>query len=193
MSAISRFAKPLRVLLLAGVAALALSACASNRGDLGNTDYSGLSAGQSTASLADLTARYKANPRDANVVIHYAAALRAAGQPQQAMAALEKVVHELEEGQLGLDQAVGRYEAGVNLLKQCHALLVQAERRIELLTGVDAQGAPVVEPFDEQAAASLEEKAKNRAKRRTAGRRTNELPPDVAHEVIHRDDLVLLP
>jgi glutamate 5-kinase len=29
--------------------------------------------------------------------------------------------------------------------------------------------------------------------RRTAGRRTNELPPDVAHEAIHRDDLVLLP
>jgi glutamate 5-kinase len=29
--------------------------------------------------------------------------------------------------------------------------------------------------------------------RRIAGRRTNDLPPDVAHEVIHRDDLVLLP
>jgi glutamate 5-kinase len=29
--------------------------------------------------------------------------------------------------------------------------------------------------------------------RRVAGRKTAELPPDVAHEVIHRDDLVLLP
>jgi glutamate 5-kinase len=29
--------------------------------------------------------------------------------------------------------------------------------------------------------------------RRTAGRRTSELPPDVAHEAIHRDDLVLTP
>jgi glutamate 5-kinase len=26
-----------------------------------------------------------------------------------------------------------------------------------------------------------------------AGRRTSELPPDVTHEVVHRDDLVLLP
>jgi glutamate 5-kinase len=26
-----------------------------------------------------------------------------------------------------------------------------------------------------------------------AGRRTSELPPDVVHEVVHRDDLVLLP
>jgi glutamate 5-kinase len=29
--------------------------------------------------------------------------------------------------------------------------------------------------------------------RRAAGRRTRDLPPDVAHEAIHRDDLVLLP
>jgi len=96
---------------------------------------------------------------------------------EQALAALEKVVHELEEGQLGLDQAVGCYETGVKLLKQCHALLDQAERRIELLTGVDAQGQPVVEPFDEQVASSLEEKSRNRAKRRTAGRRVPESPP----------------
>jgi glutamate 5-kinase len=27
----------------------------------------------------------------------------------------------------------------------------------------------------------------------TAGRHTRDLPPDVAHEVIHRDDLVVLP
>ena len=26
-----------------------------------------------------------------------------------------------------------------------------------------------------------------------AGRRTTELPPDLAHEVVHRDDLVVLP
>jgi glutamate 5-kinase len=29
--------------------------------------------------------------------------------------------------------------------------------------------------------------------RRIAGRRTSDLPPDVAHEAIHRDDLVVLP
>jgi len=100
---------------------------------------------------------------------------------EQAIAALEKIVHELEEGQLGLDQAVGRYEAGVKLLKQCHGLLAQAERRIELLTGVDAQGQPVVEPFDEQAAASLEEKSRNRSQRRSTARRVpkpDTLPQD---------------
>jgi glutamate 5-kinase len=28
---------------------------------------------------------------------------------------------------------------------------------------------------------------------KVAGRRTTELPPEVSHEVIHRDDLVVLP
>lgn len=85
-------ARPLRGLLLIGVALTTLSACASNRGQLGNTDYSGMPAAQGQAALADLTARYKANPRDPNVAIHYAAALRAAGQPQQASAALEQAM-----------------------------------------------------------------------------------------------------
>lgn len=81
-----------RTLLLAGVAALALSACASNRGQLGSTDYSALPAEQRPQTLVDLTARYKSNPRDRGTVIQYAAALRAAGQPQQASAALEQAM-----------------------------------------------------------------------------------------------------
>lgn len=85
-------AATLRPLLLVGVAALALSACASNRGQMGTADYSGMSMAQSQASLAELTARYRANPHDRATVIHYAAALRAAGQPQQAAAALEQAM-----------------------------------------------------------------------------------------------------
>ncbi|MDV3251905.1 tetratricopeptide repeat protein [Devosia sp. BK] len=81
-----------RALLLAGVAALALSACASNRGQLGATDYSSLPAEQRQQTLAELTGRYKSNPRDRDTVILYAAALRAAGQPQQAAAALEQAI-----------------------------------------------------------------------------------------------------
>ena len=79
-----------RPLLLAGVAALCLSACASNRGQLASTDYSALPASERQGTIAQLTARYSANPKDRAVVIQYAAALRAAGQPQQAAAALER-------------------------------------------------------------------------------------------------------
>lgn len=84
-----RISRAFRPLLLAGVAALALSACASNRGQLGNTDHSGLTASQNQANLGELTQRYRRNPKDRATAIHYAAALRAAGQPEQAAAALE--------------------------------------------------------------------------------------------------------
>jgi Flp pilus assembly protein TadD len=79
--------RTLRTLLMAGLAALALSACATNR--TASPDYSGLPAAESQSTLAELTARYKKDPRNKGVIIHYAAALRAAGQSQQASAALE--------------------------------------------------------------------------------------------------------
>lgn len=87
MTSLKSLIKPLRSLLLAGVALVAISACASNR--MASPDYSGMPAAQSQQSLAELTARYKGNPRDKNIAIHYAAALRAVGQNQQAVSVLE--------------------------------------------------------------------------------------------------------
>jgi len=86
---ISRIARPL---LLAGVAVLALTACASNRGQMAGSDYSALSAQQRQASLPELTERYRRTPKDRAVVIQYATVLRASGQPQQAIAALEQAM-----------------------------------------------------------------------------------------------------
>lgn len=92
-----------------------------------------------------------------------------AGQPsfEEALGKLESIVHELEEGQIGLADSLGRYEEGIRLLKQCYALLEQAEQRIELLTGLDGDGNPVAVPFDNATAVSLEEKAQSRARRRS--------------------------
>jgi exodeoxyribonuclease VII small subunit len=87
---------------------------------------------------------------------------------EEALSALEQIVHDLEEGQLGLDEALGRYEAGVKLLRRCYGMLEGAQRRIELLTGMDADGNPIVKTFDGQAAQSLEEKAQSRSRRRTS-------------------------
>jgi exodeoxyribonuclease VII small subunit len=70
---------------------------------------------------------------------------------EQALTVLEQIVHDLEEGRLGLAESLARYEEGVKLLRQCHGLLEQAERRIELVTGMDATGNPVTEPFDDEA------------------------------------------
>jgi exodeoxyribonuclease VII small subunit len=66
---------------------------------------------------------------------------------EQALAELERIVRELEDGQTGLEEALTRYEAGIGLLKRCYGQLRQAEQRILLLTGVDDEGRPVAQSF----------------------------------------------
>jgi exodeoxyribonuclease VII small subunit len=68
---------------------------------------------------------------------------------EDALAELESIVHQLEDGRLGLAEALARYEQGVGHLKHCYALLQAAERKIELLTGVKEDGTPITEPFRE--------------------------------------------
>jgi exodeoxyribonuclease VII small subunit len=70
---------------------------------------------------------------------------------EQALAALEQIVRDLEDGRSGLAESLAQYEQGIKLLKNCYAQLEQAERRIELLTGIDAAGNAVVAPFDDSA------------------------------------------
>jgi exodeoxyribonuclease VII small subunit len=82
---------------------------------------------------------------------------------EQSLAELDRIVRDLEDGQLGLEEALARYEVGVGLLKRCYGQLRAAEQRILLLTGVDAEGQPVSEPFDHTATA---EAAKVDARRR---------------------------
>ena len=68
---------------------------------------------------------------------------------EESLDELEKIVAELESGKLGLSDALARYEQGVKHLKACQQLLERAERKIELLSGVDADGNPITQPFDE--------------------------------------------
>lgn len=84
---------------------------------------------------------------------------------EDALASLEQIVHDLEEGKLGLAESLTRYEGGVKLLKQCFGLLENAERRIELLTGVDSAGNPIAQPFDDEATMSRDEGVVPRSRR----------------------------
>jgi exodeoxyribonuclease VII small subunit len=68
---------------------------------------------------------------------------------ERSLEELEAIVHDLEEGQLGLAEALGRYEQGVKHLTHCYKLLDAAERKIELLTSVADDGTASTEPFDE--------------------------------------------
>ena len=75
---------------------------------------------------------------------------------EQAIAELERIVRELEDGQTGLEEALARYERGVGLLKRCYGQLAQVEQRIFLLAGVDADGKPVTQPFDHVATGEVD-------------------------------------
>ena len=90
---------------------------------------------------------------------------------EDALAALEATVGELEEGRLGLAESLESYEQGVSRLKRCHRLLSEAERRVELLSGVDTEGNPVTAPFDEEAEEDLDKKQAGRSGKRTASKR----------------------
>lgn len=68
------------------------------------------------------------------------------------MAELEAVVHDLEGGDVTLEQALARYETGVTLLKQCYDQLRNAEQKVFLLTGEDGDGKPVTQSFEHTSA-----------------------------------------
>ena len=85
---------------------------------------------------------------------------------ETALVRLEKIVQSLEQGNLSLDESLKLYEEGVGRLKRCYQQLDIAEQKIELLTGVTANGEPVSEAFDEKAM-SLEEKQAKRSRRRS--------------------------
>jgi exodeoxyribonuclease VII small subunit len=70
---------------------------------------------------------------------------------EQALAELERIVRDLEDGRTGLEEALRRYEQGVALLKRCYGQLRQAEQRINELVGQDSAGNAVTRPFEHSA------------------------------------------
>ncbi len=77
-----------------------------------------------------------------------AAAKKTEPKFEDAITNLEEIVVDLEAGNLPLTEAIQRYEEGVKLLKQCHASLDQVQRKIELLTQVNAAGGETTAAFD---------------------------------------------
>lgn len=91
---------------------------------------------------------------------------------EYALEQLEAIVHDLEEGQIGLTAAMARYEEGVKLLRNCYGLLQRAERKIELLTRVNDDDEAVCEPFDDEASLELAQQEQPRTSRRRAATKT---------------------
>lgn len=52
---------------------------------------------------------------------------------EEALANLEAIVKDVEEGKVGLEDSIRRYEEGMKLLKHCRTILSQAELKIQKL------------------------------------------------------------
>lgn len=59
---------------------------------------------------------------------------------ESSLAALEKIVRELERGELPLEKSLELFERGVKLSRECQERLQEAERRIEVLLQRDGGG-----------------------------------------------------
>lgn len=86
---------------------------------------------------------------------------------EEAMSELEQIVRRLEQGGSSLDDDLTDYARATQLIKLCHGRLTEAEKTIQLLSGVDAEGNPIAEPFS-STAATLEQKQADRSRRRSA-------------------------
>lgn len=60
---------------------------------------------------------------------------------EQAMAELEKVLGQLERGDVALDESISLYERGAALKARCEAKLKEAEEKVAAIT-LDAEGNP---------------------------------------------------
>lgn len=63
---------------------------------------------------------------------------------EDALAELERIVRQLEEGRAKLDDAISSYERGTALRRHCEAKLREAQAKVERIT-ISADGVPGTE------------------------------------------------
>lgn len=71
---------------------------------------------------------------------------------EQAIDRLEALIERIESGEIGLEESLKQYEAGMALIRRCRAILSTAERKIAELTVGDDGTLTVAEEEDASAA-----------------------------------------
>lgn len=66
---------------------------------------------------------------------------------EKALTELEEIVEALESGDLPLESAMKKFEAGIKLTRSCQAALKDAEQKVEILLK-DAGGDEALEAFE---------------------------------------------
>jgi exodeoxyribonuclease VII small subunit len=67
---------------------------------------------------------------------------------EEALKRLTAIVERLESGELSLEQSLSLFEEGTRLSRSSQAQLDAAEKRVEELLAIDADGEPVVRELD---------------------------------------------
>ncbi|MGE5308282.1 MAG: exodeoxyribonuclease VII small subunit [Deltaproteobacteria bacterium] len=67
---------------------------------------------------------------------------------EDALKRLEKIVEELERGELSLDEALKKYQEGIELSRQCTQRLDSAKKKIDVMTK-NKKGEFELKPLDE--------------------------------------------
>ena len=83
---------------------------------------------------------------------------------EEALKKLEKIVADLEDGNLALDDSLEKYEEGIRLSKMCARKLEAAKKKVEILLKSE-DGSVELKPFDEKTA---DEEPKPETKKRKA-------------------------
>ena len=52
---------------------------------------------------------------------------------EQSLVELEAIVGAIEQGRIGLQEAIGQYEKGMQLIQRCRGMLADAEMKIQQL------------------------------------------------------------
>ena len=67
---------------------------------------------------------------------------------EKQLSELEKIVADMEKGEMTLEESLQAYERGVKLTRECQAALDSAQQRISILT--EKNGLMTEEPFDSE-------------------------------------------
>jgi len=66
---------------------------------------------------------------------------------EQSLSALEKIVDELESGDLPLEKALKKFDEGMALSRQCSRMLDETEKKVTQLVG-ETMESTIEAPFD---------------------------------------------
>ncbi|MGR9072094.1 MAG: exodeoxyribonuclease VII small subunit [Gammaproteobacteria bacterium] len=70
------------------------------------------------------------------------------GSFEESLAELEKLVEQLEQGDVTLEESLKSFERGVTLTRACQKALQEAEQKVQIL--LEKNGKQTLEPFDDE-------------------------------------------